>query len=877
MAPSVQLALPAPVMLDRWSQRLVLLCFFVSGMAGLVYEIIWTRLLALVMGATVYSLTTVLVAFMAGLGLGAWIIAGPLRRHPEWSRLRLYGVFEILIGVWCLFLPAMMRAAEPLFGVIYNRLYGNDPGSLFTYSLAQFGVCLPLMLVPTTLMGATLPILADHIARRPETVGRRVGLVYAINTFGAMAGAAGAGYVFIPLLGFTHTNWLAAGGNFAAGLVAMWLAGRERGGANEPASEAVDAAAARLGVAVPLWPVFVIFGVSGLCSMTYQVAWTRVISLIIDSTTYSFTIIVTCFILGLALGSWLLSRMVDREPRPLLLLGLVQVFIGLTAMVTLPILGLLSAWVFFLMIQFHGTWWLMQAIMALVIFGMLLLPTMLMGATFPLVVRLLTLRGARVGTMVGRAYATNAIGTILGAFVAGFVLIPMPGVGMERTLLIATALNTLLGLVAIVSSPELRPARRLVMSAGVAVLWGGAFMVCVPVNEEGERGWDKDIITSSPFFFYEHFFQGSIAMDLDFKGYLESLGPRADYREGPSSTVIIRRQVRPGGERYMIFTGGRPEASDNDIQQNLLMHLGMMLHPDPKTVCVIGMGSGSTARTATFHPSLERLDVVEINSAVAELSRRYFPHVHADLDRVNANVIVADGRNHLALTEERYDVIVSQPSHPHLTGVASLFTRDFFEICRERLEPGGICVIWNFSWRIKPEMFRAYMRSFADVFPASFFVLADGSYTFMVGFNSERPEIDWEAVERQLAACTDPMIVQDITVSTEGTPLLWTSPESILDLLILGPRGVARYAGTGRLNTDDNALLEYQLPRTYNVNDSTYIRQAVRQVRDRLRPRRGEGYDPSRHEWVWEYVRNVPAGVVPSLGSDEMTAVPALP
>lgn len=871
-------------------QALILACFFVSGASGLIYEIVWTRLLALVMGATVYSLTTVLVAFMAGLGLGAWVIGGLLRRHPAWSRLRLYGVFEIAIGLWCLALPTLMRAAKPLFAIVYNRLYGSDPAALFTYSLAQFAICAPLMLVPTTLMGATLPVLADHVARHREGVGRGVGLVYGINTFGAVLGAAATGYLLIPALGFTRTNLLAVAGNLITGSVALILAARSSPAAggqgpsalraeatsrpegqrretppdqrSHPIAQGQRAARSEHGPP-PVATVFLIFGLSGLAAMTYQIAWTRVIALIIDSTTYSFTAIVTCFILGLALGAWALSRMIDREARPLMLLGLIEAFIGLTAMVTVPILGLLSAWVFFLMIQFNGTWWIMQLIVFALVLGLLILPTMLMGATFPLVARILARRPGEVGPVVGHAYAVNAVGTIAGSFIAGFLLIPQPRIGTQWTLILATALNVALGILAVLASDGLRPGRRAALAGGLALAWAGAFLICVPVNEEGERGWDKDIITSSPFFFYERFFTGSLALDLDFKGYLDSLGERVAYREDAYTTVVIRKGIGPNRDSYMIFTGGRPEASENDVQQHILMHLGMMLHPDPRRVLTIGLGSGSTARAATYHPVLERLDVVEISPAVRDLSAVHFPRVHADLERAGANIIVADGRNHLALTDQVYDVIVSQPSHPHLKGVASLFTRDFFALCRERLAPGGICVIWNFSWRIEPEMFKAYLRSFQDVFPASLFALSEGSYTFLVGFNREEVEIDYRTLERRLRECTDPVLKSDIRVGDRPLSLLWYEPRHVLDFLTLGPRGIARYAGEGPLNTDDNALLEFALPRTYNVDDTPDIRRGVSFVRDRLTPQPGERYDPARHELIWGYVINAPREALP--------------
>jgi spermidine synthase len=559
--------------------------------------------------------------------------------------------------------------------------------------------------------------------------------------------------------------------------------------------------------------------------------------------------------------------MIDREGRPVLLLGLVQSGVGLTALVTLPILGLLPAWIFFLMIRHHQSWILMQLIVFALIGSLLLLPTLLMGATFPLVARICA-RGRRdVGTVVGRAYAINALGTIAGSFVAGFLLIPNPAVGTEKTLILATMLNVALGMAAALLSPELRPVRRIVTALALAGVWVGGFLLCVPKNESGERGWDIDIITSSPFFFYEKFFQGGRVTDYTFREYLGTSGRRVAYREGPFSTVVIReakRGISGTNDTHMIFTGGRPEASDTDLQQNLLMHLGMILHPNPTKVCCIGLGSGSTARAATYHPSLEHLDVVEISRAVSELSAEYFPEVHADLEAAGANIIVADGRNHLALTDQKYDVIVSQPSHPHLAGVASLFTRDFFQICKDRLAPGGVCVIWNFSWRIEPEMFRAYVRSFQDVFPASLFMFSQGSYTFLVGFKDDVIDLDWEVVRARLEACTDPVIDDDINPSDDTQKLIWFRPEHLIDLITLWPRGVARFAGEGPLNTDDNAMLEYALPRSYHLDESLRLRRIGRSVRNGLTPSWDEAYDPAIHEWPWEYIHNVPPDRLPA-------------
>ncbi|MEE8170956.1 MAG: fused MFS/spermidine synthase, partial [Phycisphaerae bacterium] len=347
--------------------------FLCSGGTALVYELVWTRSLVLVFGGTSYAVTTVLASFMGGLGLGGYLcgrVSGGLSRPG-----RVYGVLELLIGGYALCVPFLLGLAEPLYRWVYPHVL-DHPGWL---TLVRVGVTGVVLVIPTTLMGATLPLLVRYVHVGGMPFGRSVGTLYGINTLGAVLGVSLAGFVLLPRLGLSGTTYLAACVNGLVGLLALWrLGGPAPQAASSTAAPPAEAAAAlpsdsgwALSAGTRRW-VLAAFAVSGASAMVYEVAWTRALVMSLGSSTYSFTCILSAFILGLALGSLILGRLVDGLRHPLAVLGWLELLVGLSAVVLVPLYGLVPLWVKGLVTQYGGSYGTLLTLEFLLIIGLTL-------------------------------------------------------------------------------------------------------------------------------------------------------------------------------------------------------------------------------------------------------------------------------------------------------------------------------------------------------------------------------------------------------------------------------------------------------------------------------------------------------------------------
>ncbi|MFQ5521665.1 MAG: fused MFS/spermidine synthase, partial [Candidatus Methylomirabilia bacterium] len=422
----------------------ILACFFLSGATGLIYEVLWIRALGLVFGHTVFAITTVLTAFMAGLGLGSFLFGRLADRRRD--LLRLYGILEGGIGLYCLGIPLLLSTVEAIHLVLYRSLHL----SFYAFSLAQFGLTFLILVVPTTLMGATLPILSRFFVREEATLGRRVGLLYALNTLGAVLGAALAGYFLLPSFGMRGTLYLAATLNI--GLAALVIVYdrhlrrlREQGFWNEeaiPPQSMPERAGSRRALGGVIGLTVIGLGLSGAASMVYEVAWSRALSLIIGSSTYAFTAMLVVFLVGIALGSYLFSQLWGERPVAPFTFGVIELGIGLTALLILPAFGKMPE-LFLGAMAISDSPGFVLIVQLLLSFVAMIVPTLLIGATLPCAVRIAARGVSQVGSDVGSIYAVNTLGAIVGTLLAGFVLIP--AVGVQVTVKLAVLLNILVG------------------------------------------------------------------------------------------------------------------------------------------------------------------------------------------------------------------------------------------------------------------------------------------------------------------------------------------------------------------------------------------------------------------------------------------------
>lgn len=786
--------------------RSAAILFFLSGAAALIYQVVWARSLGLVLGASHLAVATVLSVFMAGLALGNRLLAGVADRSAR--PLRLYGLLECATGLSALGFLALMAVYPRLFGALAGDV-ADDRTSL-TALRAAFA--LVAMIVPTTLMGGTFPVMTRFVAADPATFPRQLARLYALNTLGAVAGTLAAGFLLLRHLGATATLLAAVALSLAVGIAAIRL---QRGAihANAPAASPAPTPPAAAGAdatpasnggpaderAEPVIARAMIAGValSGFCALGYEVLWTRMLTFGVGTSVYSFAIMLAAFLSGMALGSQALAVLATRG-RPAgaagyaRLFAATQVLIGVAALVVTARLSVLPATVNAVQDALGdlggGPFTGRLATAAVLAFGHLAVPAFFMGAAVPAAGAALRRGSKGAGDTVGRLLSANTVGAIVGPLVAGFLLIDL--LGIERSLHVLAAVSVATGLfagAATVSGPRRAALAAAALSAVVllagATRWGGT--------------WDRDALAR-----YVNNTPAGTARDVRGERDLEVVF----YREGVNETVSVFRSLN-GIQTYVV--NGRAEASSAaiDIQlQRALGHLPMLLHPAPRDVFVLGTGTAMTLGATARHPGVQRLVLAEIEREMITVGRLFARWNGNVLDDPRLRIVIDDGRNFLATTREKFDVVSTDPIHPWSGGAGYLYTREFFASVAARLAPGGIASQWLPLYELGVHDVQTVVRTFADTFPH---VLVFATYYDAVLVGSLDPiVIDPAALQARLDA---PGIAADLEVARMD------AAGDLLSYFVMGTGGARRFGAGGALNTDDNLALEFSAPASQGI------------------------------------------------------------
>jgi spermidine synthase len=785
--------------------------FFLSGFSSLVFEVLWERSLARIFGTTSLALSTLLTAFMAGLALGAWLggkYADRVRRP-----LRAYGLLEGGIGLYALLVPILLGVLPDIYGSMFDRLFDHP----VAFSLLRFVTVFAILVVPTTLMGASLPFVSQWVSRVERLFQGRVGWLYATNTLGACAGCLLAGFAFLPTLGLSSTNYLFAAVNVALCVVVVVADATFLRDVAPDENFDEEAAAAlgktikpdQLGEAARV-AIVAGFGIAGLVSMTYQVLWTRAYVIVLGSSTYSFTLILTAFLMGLGGGGAIASSFVERIRRPLAWLAGTQLGLVILAAATFRVLDDLPAVLFSRMREEIGAPEEIYLFQFLLVGALVFLPIALQGATFPLVVRALVTRRESAGLDVGRAYSVNTIGAIGGSFLAGFVLLPVLGLRVAMT--VALGANLIVALTWAALEVRDRMSRRkaltfaaLAIAATVAVVLGPSVNKVALTRGMFRVYWARELFDPEKF-----------ARDDPELVY---------YSDGVTATTSVEKR----GELVTLKANGKPEASDGaDMATQILVALlPMMMRTidqpmGGEKVAMIGFGSGVTAGAALQWP-LESLEVVEIEPAMLEASH-FFDHVnHKPLEDDRTKVIATDGRNFLEYSNDQYDVIISEPSNPWIAGVASLFTVEHFRRAKEKLADGGVFGQWVQLYEINPTNVKRIFATFHEAFPhvQAYSSMPKGTDLILIG--SDRPlPLPSEGFARAWA--------NDITraeLRRAGVSSAWDP----YGLMFMSQSEIEAFSEGARINTDDNGLLEFEAPRDlirYDVGQKYFAERYFR-------------------------------------------------
>ncbi|MBI4640574.1 MAG: fused MFS/spermidine synthase, partial [Candidatus Tectomicrobia bacterium] len=764
---------------------LILLCFLLSGFSGLIYEVIWVRMLILIFGSTTFAMSTVLAAFMGGLALGSFL-GGRMIDHLR-APLLIYGLLEVGIGCFALVVPSLISALTPFYQFLWEQFHL----AFYTFSLIRFLLIFTLLMIPTTLMGATLPTLSRYCTRHEARIGFSIGLLYSVNTFGAVLGTALAGFILLPTVGMRHTISIAAAMNIVVGLLAVTLsclADQRRFIVKEEAGPSFSHPPTSSPKSTQI--VLLAFALSGFAAMVYEVAWSRGLSLILGSSVYAFTIMLTTFLAGLALGSSFSSIMIDRVKKKIALFGSLELLIGLLAFSVLFLFAELPYLFLLLYRRLAHSYTLLLSMKFLLAFLVMLAPTLLLGAIFPVVTTIVVSDLRRIGKFVGDVYSINTLGAILGSFSTGFLLIPI--FGIQKSLLLAITLNLTLGILLILFS-ELSTKTRFIFASFALLV-----ALIIPLQAPS---WDPLVMSSGVFE------TAPRILTLTRKEFYDRLKTPEllFYKEGIMTTVTVARG--PDQNVYLQVNGKVDASSKYDMPTQVLSaHFPLLLADRLDEVLVIGFASGVTVGSVEQYP-VKQIVAVELEPAVIEASK-FFEVNNKPLEDPRLEVIVNDGRNYLLTSSQRFDLIISEPSNPWMTGASNLFTKEFFLLVAERLKEGGIFCQWLQLYGISPENLRTLVKTFHTVFPEIFLFSIEGYDLILIG--SRAPvKIDIEKLKQRLS---HERIRNDLRrVGVEG---LYT----LLAHFRLGSQEIPSYVGDAPLNTDDNALIEFSAPKDLYLN-----------------------------------------------------------
>ncbi|MDD5454752.1 MAG: fused MFS/spermidine synthase [Candidatus Ratteibacteria bacterium] len=768
-----------------------LLLFFFSGASALIYQVIWARMLGLLFGLTVFAVSTVLSAFMAGLAFGS-LYFGRLSDRQK-NPLKLFAYLEISIGIFALLFPFLLSGLTELYIVIHKHLHT----SFYLFGFIRFLLAFLLLLIPTTLMGGTLPVLSTFFVKKLKELGWNIGSLYSVNNFGAVAGCLLAGFFLIQAIGVRWTLYLAAVINILIGIIGLSLSKNsitEHRKEAEALSEIDEPAIKENGRIYPnhiIYLVLWVFAIEGFTSLAYEVVWMRILLLFLDNSIYNFAIIVTSFICGLAMGSFWMARFVDRKKNLLALLGFIEIGIGLTAVLILLLFGaLLSVEKF----RFHFISAAAQEVVSSYIlsgyiysFFIMLIPACLMGATFPLVGKIYAGNLKKLGRWIGNLGCLDSIGAIFGSFVAGFIFIPW--LGLQKSIILIAFINIVLGILIFIFHPSISHKTKYSLLGGLIIFIG------VVVNVQHEIR------------FYS----------------LEPGERLIYYKEGAYATVTVLEKT--SGVKMLKLNNIEEVPTDYASLQtfHMLGHLPCLLHKNPQKGLVICFGGGITSGAVTTH-ALRQIDAIEISPEMAKASDYFLEENQNVLSDTRVNLIIEDARNYLLTTENRYDVIICDATHPASSDSWTLYTKEFYELCREKLNEGGIICQWLPLHSLVPSDYKTIVKTFNSVFPHTSLWLPTG-YTLMLGA-PKKLEIDFASVTKRLQ---DEVIRKDLQKFHIGDPFAFLSCFVMKD-------AIAKYVAGVPVNTDDYTPIQFAWKRQVGVSTTPLNMRELNGFRQNIFP-----------------------------------------
>jgi spermidine synthase len=789
----------------RSNYQKLLLLFFLSGVTSLAYETIFVKLLGYVFGNTTYAVSTILAAFMGGLAGGSYLFGRYIERKGD--GLRLYAYLECGVGLYCIFVPLLFRAIEPIYVLLFQKF----SLSLIQLTALRFLLSSILVLPPTLLMGGTFPVLAKYLVTEAAQIGKRISALYAANTYGAACGVFFVTYFLLGMVGIYGTIILAVAGNLLICFIALKLA-RSRANAESLANQTEvsvannqesrgekndgiflqitrllgfdwqkEAAASHNNIdeAKRARWLYLFAFVSGILSFAYEIVWTHVLHQTVGTSAYAFGIMLTTMLLGIAVGSHLVGKVFDNNSSPECQLVLTQILLGLSIFLLLPLWPKIPK-LFKITQLFRPDFQLFEATRFIACFMVMFIPALLLGISLPLLIKVRARQLPQMAEQLGTIYFFNTLGCIIGSTLTGFFLLSR--LGSELTMRVAASINILVGILLASALLSWQEKFRMRLSA-LALLSCIAGIFLLP-------HWDLNELNSGAHLYGVEAYKGDILYyNEDIHGGVVSV-----IQTGDTRTLLANAK----------FMGN--DTGEMAAQRGFAIAPLVFAH-NYNNALIIGLGTGVTASTVASFP-FSQIDIAEISPGIVEAAKTFFDHVNRNLlDDARVKVHVTDGRNFVLLTPNKYDVITVELNNVWFAGATNLYSKNFYDLCRARLNSGGVMQQWIQIHHIDPLDLISVIKTMHESFPhMAFFIL--GEQGIMVG--SDQPlSVDYQ----KLSLLNQTPAINQMAREAE---LLNGDLLSILNGIYLYEDNLTNFANSDKfayINTDWNLQLEYTTPK----------------------------------------------------------------
>ncbi len=761
--------------MKEFHQKLIFFLFFLSGISALIYELVWVRRLSTVIGASSYATGTVLAVYMAGLAIGSFIFGRLIDKYDR-RILKTSGYIQLAIAFSSILAYNLLDIAFKLSGFLK-----------FTY-------CFMLLLLPATIIGGTLPVLSKFFYNIKDTGegSRSTGILYAVNTLGAVIGAFLAGFLFIEILGLKTTLLTASAVNMLIGITFIMMDRKLTIGTSPPEPSS------HYHLNNEDLVVLIVYGITGFIALSYEVLWMRLLLFSWKSTAYSFSVILTVYLFGSSLGSFVCARITRKMNRQsaLFLLGAAEALTGIFVMISLPLTVKLPE-AFAKFSASAGSWPASMTLKFLASFIAVIIPVFLLGAMFVLVVKILERSSGNAGKVTGSIFSANTIGCLLGPLVTSFILVPALGISGSMKLIVVINLLLCALILLIVKSLEGK-SRKIIITLMAA---GFILVILVPS-------------------FKQHFPGEKVLY----------------YREGPVTTVKVVRGFNDTASRMFSNNWEVGNSLPGSIRYARIQgYLPLLLHGNPGSVFLLGLGAGMTAGAVSLFDL--PIDCAEIAPEIVEGAAYFSNESYNILNNPSFNIIIDDGRNLLLRSAKKYDIIISDLVNPG-KDVANLYSREYYETCRASLHNNGLFCQWISLAQVPEKDLKMILNGFYRTFPdSSLWLIGSGKLLGLVGTMKEL-KIDFNSIKRMLSL--NDRILKDLSETT------YTSPFTLIRWFLMGSDGIKKYArGISGMNTDDHPYIDYTAPKMAkdisvmafsDVNELSLLREDVLSLVSGIKP-----------------------------------------